>query len=235
MKRKKLRKSHQWPRDPDDWYVEPESSSISLFREVEFDSPFTMRLSPGAVNRAGRGSTIILDPACGSGRIVRAARGAGYDGCGSDIKARWRDFEVGRPPVGMYARRNFLKAPAGDRCLIRPHWIVTNPPFRLCWTKEEAGPAPFIAKALDVASVGIALLLPHDWIAGDRRSVWLTKAGLWKVLVVVPRPSMPPGARILAGVTPGNGEHNFAWYIFRKGYVGEWTGGILRRDVSHET
>jgi hypothetical protein len=52
------RKSHLWARDPDDWYVEPRWCDDALFAAIKFE---------GA----------IVDPCCGLGRILDAAKDAG--------------------------------------------------------------------------------------------------------------------------------------------------------------
>src|SRR5208282_5190194 len=92
---KKERHSHIWQRDQHDWYIEPEWTSARLFKEVVFRGP-------------------VYDPACGSGRIVKAAREAGYQADGSDIvrRSEFCNFED-----------DFLMRPMGS---FRPGAIVTN-------------------------------------------------------------------------------------------------------------
>lgn len=58
-------RAHKWPRDPNDFYIEPEWCSHRLFDHVRFQ---------------GR----ITDPSCGMGRIVNAAAAAGYQAEGFD-------------------------------------------------------------------------------------------------------------------------------------------------------
>lgn len=229
---KKVKKNaHLWERDPDDFYVESEDCSEALFRTVEFlAAPPLYGHSPGEA--LPRNQVVILDPSCGTGRVVRAARAAGYTAYGADIAPRWRAFE-GR--ADHYGVADFLSAEQYGA--VAPHWIISNPPFKHCAMGPHDPPPPYVVKALEVATVGVALLLPLNWIAGENRADWQEKAGLAQVLPIVPRPSMPPGAVILAGVSPGNGEKSFAWYIFRHGHKGPWTGGWCRRhqNVSCET
>lgn len=64
--------AHIWPREQDEWYVEPRWCSERLFKEEVFI---------GA----------IYDPACGLGRIVESALNAGLRAYGSDIVHRGWD------------------------------------------------------------------------------------------------------------------------------------------------
>jgi beta-xylosidase len=66
----------------------------------------------------------------------------------------------------------------------------------------------------------VALLLPATWHLGDKRSRWLETTPLRRIWCLTPRPSMPPGAVILAGETPGGGTQDFAWYVWLRGYDG---------------
>jgi hypothetical protein len=141
------------------------------------------------------------------GRIVRAARKAGHAASGSDLKRRPgfkcepRDFFTYTQPV--------------------PN-IVSNPPFK--WGLA------FVALALVLAERKVAMLMPANWIQGDDRSRWLETTPLRRVLWLCPRPSMPPGPLIAAGIKPGNGTTDYAWFIWEQGYRGERTFGWLRRD-----
>lgn len=171
--------AHLWARHPDDWYVEPEWCSERLF-EVE---PFPLR---------------IFDPACGLGRIVKAARAAGFKARGFD-KVRRSDYCEGEA--------DFLKW-----CGLIPEAIVSNPPFKVA--------VEFAAKALEVAEKKVALLLPTLWLHGDERSRWLAQTPLEKVLIITPRPSMPPGPVIEAGIAPGGGKNDFSWFIWSQGFAG---------------
>ena len=84
----------------------------------------------------------------------------------------------------------------------------------------------------------IALLLPATWHLGDKRSRRLEELPLRRIWFLTPRPSMPPGAMILAGMKPGGGREDFAWYVFLRGYDGHPEARWLRRDdgngESHE-
>ena len=157
----------------------------------------------------------IYDPACGLGRILASAKQAGYQTIGSDIVDRLsEDSEVD------FALFDFLNWQPQPSDYIET--IVSNPPFGVA--------QQFAEKALDVAFGKIALLLPLTWIGGLKRSQWLEATPLARILIIAPRPSMPPGPVIVAGEKPGNGTKDFAWFIWNKKHVGPPSIGWLRRD-----
>lgn len=137
---------------------------------------------------------IILDPAAGSCRIPRAAAAAGYDARASDKVVRVPGVE----------QCNFLYE--DPDCVAGTTFaIVSNPPFSVA--------DHFVQRSLALAAE-VAMLLPLSWMAGTARSKWLERTPLTDVLVLAPRPSMPPGKLIEAGVEPGGGKVNFAWFIW---------------------
>lgn len=154
----------------------------------------------------------VWDPACGSGRIVESAIAAGLDAVGSDIVDRWPDADIDKHVTGSFFD---VHQPLGRN-------IVCNPPFKLA--KE------FVEIALLVAADKVAMLLPTTWMNSDKRGRWLETTPLLRVLLLTPRPSMPPGRVIEAGEEPGNGTKDFAWFIWRRGYRGMPHLGWLRRD-----
>lgn len=178
-------KAKIWDRDDLDYYVEPEWTSARLFC-VE---PFFGRQ--------------ILDPACGSGRIVRAARAAGLKATGSDIVKRTAQ-----------CRRtiNYLDSKHDDWLRNVADNIVCNPPFSLA--------REFVDRSLDLGMRRMAMLLPVRWLLGDRRSRWLENTPLIRVWLLTPRPSMPPGKLIEDGVEPTGGRVDFAWYVWDREIAG---------------
>lgn len=148
----------------------------------------------------------VWDPACGLGRIVCAASAAGLPTHESDIADRGRGYQL-----------DFLTS------WKRTANIVSNPPFGIA--------EKFVAHALDLAERKVAMLLPANWVQGAKPSRWLENTPLFRVLFVAPRPSMPPGAAILAGQKPGNGTTDYAWFIWLRGYDGRAQLGWLRRDA----
>ncbi len=92
---------------------------------------------------------VALDPACGRGHIVRTLNEYFGAAEGSDV----HDYGWG---VASEIT-NFLD-PAYQP---RPHWIITNPPFRL----GEA----FTRKALELSEIGCAMLVRTSFLEGVGR------------------------------------------------------------------
>ncbi|VTZ48742.1 conserved hypothetical protein [Methylocella tundrae] len=153
----------------------------------------------------------IYDPACGSGRIVHSARVAGYKAYGSDI--------IRRSPL---CHEIFDFRDPWPRGRPRPQNIVCNPPFTIAEL--------FVDLALERCRHKVAMLLPHAWLTGDEHSRWLEYKPLRQVLVMTPRPSMPPGRVIEAGHKAEGGKQDFDWFIFEPGYHGVAEVGWLRRN-----
>lgn len=151
----------------------------------------------------------ICDPCAGIGRIVASALVAGLAAYGSDIKPR-SELVAGPFDFMAYSAER-MSAPN----------IVSNPPFSRA---EE-----FTKLALQVARSKVALLLPANWVQGDKRSRWLETTPLRRVLFLTPRPSMPPGAVVVSGEKPGNGTTDYAWFIWEHGYAGKPEIGWCRR------
>lgn len=142
----------------------------------------------------------VWDPACGLGRIIEAAESSGLEAFGTDLIERSSrcvetfDFLYG------HQAREFTN-------------IVSNPPFKHA---EE-----FVIQALCLVPDGgkVTMLLPLVWLSGfSSKRAWLPKSPLSTVMPISPRPSMPPGAVIEAGIRAGNGTKDFAWFTWTKGY-----------------
>jgi hypothetical protein len=144
----------------------------------------------------------IVDPACGWGTIVLEAKKAGYNAAGFDLVDRGWD----------YIPRDFLQSTTVyDN-------IVTNPPFGIV--------PQFITHAVKHARRKVATILATPRLTAAR---WLQALPLSRILLLTPRPSMPPGDYIKAGGKIGNGKEDYCWLIFDHGYQGEPTIGWLRR------
>lgn len=201
------RQASVWQKHPDNWYVEEPWCPKRLFEEIRFQ---------GAVH----------DPCCGQGTIVYAAAFAGYPFSCSDIANRWT-----KAPDGFSITRYQDDTRMHDN-------IVTNPPFDDVNKGEtrETMP-PFLTWALSHARNQVALLVPFKWFAGDARSRLLETTPLSRILVLTPRPSMPPGDALLDmlahGEEPGGGKEDFAWAIFdlqNRDYLYGPRFGWLHRD-----
>lgn len=182
------RESSIWIRDRHDWYVEPQWCADRLFAVLPFVGE-------------------VIDPACGRGNIVEAARRAHHCAEGWDLIDRGfpgtkvRDFREHREPICN---------------------IVSNPPFGIA--------QHFVSHALQLARHTVCMLLPANWVQGDKRSRWLESTPLASVYFITPRPSMPPGAVVAAGGKPGNGTTDYAWFVWTRGRVGSAEICWLRRE-----
>jgi hypothetical protein len=170
---KRIKRAHVWQRDAEDWYVEPAWVSQRLFDEESFT--------------AG----IVWDPACGSGRICKAAQAAGHPVRGSDLVDR-----------GYGQRANFLTA-SPPTC---PFSIVTNPPFKLA--------ARFVLRGLDLGANKVAIVFPVRCLNAAHK--WLT--GLCRVWLLTPRPSMPPGNTIRLDENGRGGTVDYCWLVLQPGF-----------------
>lgn len=189
----RAKSANVWARDPHDFYIEEEWCDRRLFAMEKFEGD-------------------VVDPACGTGRIVRSAIDSGLDARGYDLVKR---------SAFCLEERDFLDG--GVAC----DNIVSNPPFRHCNARADFR---FIRRALEGAARKVALLLPATFDCGDKNSRFLQSTPLRRKLVITPRPSMPPGAVIEAGMKPGGGTTDFAWFVFLRGYDGKPELGWLRRD-----
>jgi hypothetical protein len=193
------RDSHIFARQDVDHYVEPEWVSERLFDEEEFDGP-------------------ILDPCCGWGRILQAARTAGYKTKGSDVVQR----------KGC-RHENFVAMQANDRA--NRWWaqagaLICNPPFELM--REFCFKACSLMRQKGSRITKVAMIFPVRRLPA---AIWLEEElPLYKVLFLTPRPSMPTAEYIQAGGKVGGGTQDYCWVIFKRGFTRKPTIGWLHRD-----
>ena len=199
------KKSHIFEREKHDHYVEPIDLGASIFAALALPA----------------GSRVV-DPCCGWGRMVRAARASDLQVLGSDIVPRWNDGPDGPLPDGApFVEADWFSPEWADSIpehFARPAAIVSNPPFdRL----EE-----WLPLALDRASWIVAAVVPRNFIWGDKRSAALEETPFWKFMPMVPRPSMPPGSAILAGQKATGDTKDYGLAVWLKSYRGapqiEW-------------
>lgn len=158
----------------------------------------------------------ILDPCCGFGRIPEAAKAAGYHAIGSDIEDRTNGkYMRGLDFLSCDFPREILIPQAGGEC----ENIVCNPPFDLF--------PKFAMTALSWAPRKVAMIWLVRTLPAAR---WLRETPLTRILLLTPRPSMPPGHTITAGEKPGGGKQDFCWLIWDKQHIGPATIGWLHRD-----
>lgn len=149
----------------------------------------------------------IWDPCCGFGRIVISAKKAGLDAGGSDLIDRGWDSTL--------TPHDFLSS-----SLIFAPNIVCNPPFNIA--------SHFALHALHLAHRKVAMIFPT---ARLNAAHWLQGTPLVRIWLMTPRPSMPPGHTITAGLKPGGGKMDYAWLVWEKGFVGTPEIKWLRREA----
>lgn len=150
----------------------------------------------------------VWDPACGGLNIITEAQESGLETFASD--------KVERAPGVL--KMDFFAFDVAQK----PN-IVSNPPFALA---ED-----FVQHALDMDPYKVAMLLPSNWVQGDKRSRWLQQTPLKTVYFITPRPSMPPGDALQAGVKAGSGTTDYAWFVWERGHRYAPTVSWLRKDV----
>jgi hypothetical protein len=147
---------------------------------------------------------LIWDPAAGSGTIPRAARAAGLSYFASDIVDH-----------GCGPRQDFLISSAPAEAFN----VVTNPPFQLA--------RAFVERALTLGAVKTAIIFPTARLNAAR---WLKPLPLAKILLLTPRPSMPPGEIIARGEKPSGGKTDFCWLVLNRTHSGPSELWWLHRD-----
>lgn len=148
----------------------------------------------------------IFDPACGFGTILKSAVAADYDVWAHDVVDR------GFPGTVV---DDFLK----QKLDTNPADIISNPPFDMF--------KPFALRALEVCYEKVALIWLVRTLPAAR---WLQDTPLSKILLLTPRPSMPPGHVIARGEKPGGGKQDFCWLIWDRNHSGPPSIGWLNRD-----
>lgn len=132
----------------------------------------------------------VWEPAANRGFMVKGLR----DYFGSVYASDVHDYGSG------FCLHDFLMF--GDP-LHRPEWVVTNPPFRLA--------SEFVMRGLDVASVGVAVIVRSVWSEGIGRyeSLFSVRPPSW-VLQHVERVSMVRG-RYDPKASTATGYSWFVW------------------------
>jgi hypothetical protein len=175
---KRPRRSHIFAKETHGHYVEPAWCSARLFASEDF----------------GPAGSVILDPACGWGRILTTARAAGYRAIGTDIVDR---------SGGLKSRFECADFLNGFHAPEPVNSIVCNPPFDHV--------AAFCRRACEVAQYKVAMICLLRRLPAAH---WLGDLPLETVYLLSPRPSMPPGEWIAAGNKPGGGKQDFCWLVF---------------------
>jgi len=156
----------------------------------------------------------IVDPCCGWGNIPEAAKAAGYVAFGSDL--------INRGYVHRSPEMDFLAIDPSSVTNISN--CIFNPPFKL--GRE------FVEQALKIATKKVAAIVPVRRL--NAMGKWLDQTPLYRVWMMTPRPSMPPGEFILKGGKVGGGTVDFCWCVFLQNYDGRPTIEWLHRDKKNQ-
>jgi hypothetical protein len=148
----------------------------------------------------------VTDPFCGTGRVAEAARLAGYSVWATDIVDR------------SYEHFNGVEDFLTINRLDDDESVVGNPPF------DDR----ILQHAIKLNPIKMALIWPLARVVAAHS--WLSEVPLARVLMMTPRPAMPPGAYIAEGKKPEGARVEHAWLIFERGYRGSPQMGWLHRD-----
>jgi hypothetical protein len=181
------KRTHIFAKEAGLHYVEPEWCAARLFEVERFPGP-------------------VWDPFCGWGRIVEAARAAGYATRATDL--------ADRGYAQLDGIQDFLKVDHLDRDVS----IVGNPPF-----VDE-----IVQHAIGLDPIKMCLIWPFARIVAAWP--WLAEAPLVHVWMLTPRPAMPPASYLAAGKKPEGARVEHAWLIFERGHREPAQLGWLRRD-----
>lgn len=137
----------------------------------------------------------VLDPACGSGTIVKVCQTRGIEAHGSDIAER----PFGQSGVDFLLMDSLPDL--GGRAIAS---IVCNPPYVLA---EQ-----FARRALGLATAKVALLLQSKFPYSQRRYNFFAEHPPSRIYFLSTRPSMPPGDDLIAGtVEAKGGKLDYCW------------------------
>lgn len=100
---------------------------------------------------------VIWEPACGAGHLAGPLAETGATVHASDIADYgWPNWKGPAPRVGSFIGPDALPEPEGG-----VDWVITNPPFNQS--------LEFARRALDIARVGVILIVRLAWLEGIER------------------------------------------------------------------
>lgn len=107
-------------------------------------------------------SGLIWEPCAGHGHIVEVLREVGHEVWASDIT----------PHPSLDDQHDFMRTDAHEGYVDYVDWIVTNPPY----TTDECTATEIVRHALELATVGVAMLLRLSWLepCDDRVDLLMT-------------------------------------------------------------
>jgi hypothetical protein len=130
--------------------VEKDDPQTRLYRALDYfpTPPWAGRAGGEVVSRADPAAQSIDEPACGEGHMA------------VPLAERFRVRPTDIHPHGFGGVEDFLDR-AARASVIRPDWVVTNPPFKDL--------AAFVERGLEVATRGVALLLRTTALESEGR------------------------------------------------------------------
>jgi hypothetical protein len=191
--------SRREPPDALDWFPTPPWATRALFKHV------LPAIGADPIET-------VWEPACGEGHMAETiAEFASGQVVASDIF----DYGYGQAPL------DFLH----DEPIVRPEWIITNPPFNLA--------CEFTLRALDLASEGAAMFARTTWIESKGRFEKLfrdrppTLYAPFVERVPLVKGRWDPGASTAT---------SYAWFVWRNGEAGSsrvlWIPPGCRRELA---
>jgi hypothetical protein len=186
-------------RHPWDWYVDESWCTEALIATLGL--------------RAFEGQW-IHDPCCGRGTIPQVFDLYGFDVSGSDVVDRRGayGFEIGQWPFEIC---DFFRARIEGFEL--PASIVFNPPYSLQDDCIVTGlTSILVAKAIGLVSDKVCVLVPMKWLASDERYRLFQRKMPSDVIILMERPSMPPGHLIgdMGERAFRDGKADYCWVVF---------------------
>lgn len=185
-------KKGQYPKSPNDWYVEEQWVTQALMA------------AEGGLN-----AQTIWDPACGMGNVLKPFRDLlALKIHASDIQFRGFAAKGFFQELDFVGNLEFVRsaAPKGR------YSIVSNTPYSYLKGILEA----FIRRAMELDAEKVAFLMPVARQAGENRQPLFDEFPPARIYVLSERPSMPPGAQIeaLGDKAYKRGKIDFMWVVW---------------------
>ncbi|MCM3419022.1 hypothetical protein [Sphingopyxis alaskensis] len=193
-------------RHPWDWYIDESWCTEALISTLGF---------------AAFEGCHIHDPCCGRGTIPQLFDLFGFDVSGGDVEDRrgaW-EFACGDWP---FAIRDFFRENLTP--FDEPTSIVFNPPYSTQGGCIVTGlTSMMVAKALRLVSDKVCALVPLKWLSTDQRYRLFQRKMPSDVLILMERPSMPPGHLIgvMGEKAFKGGKADYCWVVFNNRVVTE--------------
>lgn len=193
--------AHAADRHPWDWYIDESWCVEALVRTLGFDAFHGQH---------------IHDPCCGRGTIPHFFDLYGFQASGSDVEDRRGayGFPVGEWP---FLRWDFYREEAPRVLTDSPLSVVFNPPYSLQDNRIIRGlTAHMVARAIRMASHKVCALVPLKWLSSDQRYQLFRRHMPSDVLILMERPSMPPGHLIgqMGAAAFRGGKADYCWVVF---------------------